>query len=204
MRLKIVALVVCVGVPVLAGCGATSVSAPSALNAPAPPSPRSDFGAGQYRVGIDIVPGRYFSSTTGGCEWERQSGFSGTPADVIASGYVAFAASQIVVDIAPSDQGFKADSDCGHWSLAPSFSPPASTITPGWWVVGTQMASGTYRAEPVSAGCYWQRLRDFSGMPESVISEEWVNSVRSVIVTVSPGDVGFKADADCGMWAMLP
>lgn len=201
MRLSIVTFIVCLGLPALAGCGATSVSTPASVIKPA--GPQTAFGAGQYRVGTDILPGRYYSSTSGGCEWERQSGFSGTPGDVIASGYIAFAASQVVVDIAPSDVGFKVDSDCTGWSQTPVMSPPAGTITPGWWVVGAQVAPGTYRAEPVSVGCYWQRLRDFSGTPDSVLSEEWVGSIRSIIVTITPGDGGFKADADCGMWALL-
>jgi hypothetical protein len=56
---------------------------------PPVPSPGS-FGPGQWRVGTQIAPGRYFSAPSNGCYWERQRGLSGSINDVIANEFIGF------------------------------------------------------------------------------------------------------------------
>ena len=38
---------------------------------PPPPPPPSGFNAGTWRVGVDVQPGRYFTSPPASCEWAR-------------------------------------------------------------------------------------------------------------------------------------
>jgi hypothetical protein len=163
--------------------------------------PRRQFGAGQYRVGTDIAAGRYYGDPTDGCYWERQSGFSGSLNDVIANEFVAFNAGQWIVDIIGSDRGFETDAECGTWFSTPRHGQQ-SNIQPGMWLVGSQIPAGTYRTDARS-GCYWERLRNFEGTLNAIIDNEFVAGDASQIVTISSGDTGFHADADCGTWTRL-
>lgn len=68
-------------------------------------------GSGTYRVGIDIEPGTYVSTSGGSCYWARLSGLGGTLSDVIANDNVT---GQAVVTVSPSDAAFET-SRCGTW-----------------------------------------------------------------------------------------
>ena len=126
-----------------------------------PPGPRTQFGAGQYLVNTDIVAARYFSDPADGCYWERESGLGGSLDEILANEFVGFNAGQWIVDILPSDKAFKTDSDCGTWFQSQRRGLQAD-ITPGLWLVGSQVNPGVYRAN-VSSGCYWERTRAFAG-----------------------------------------
>lgn len=167
----------------------------------APAGPRTSFGAGKYRVNSDIAPGRYFADPVSGCYWERESGFGGTTNEIIANDFVSYNAAQIVVDIKSTDIGFQTDADCGTWNQTPRGGAQAS-ITPGMWLVGSQVAAGTYRAN-VSSGCYWERLRNFEGVIASIIANDFISSAGQQLVTIAPGDVGFNTDGDCGTWSRV-
>ena len=65
-------------------------------------------GDGDYRVGVEVPAGRYQSTATTDCTWQRRLDFSGLPGNVIASGTGG------VVDIAATDGGFSTQS-CGLW-----------------------------------------------------------------------------------------
>src|SRR4051812_31698531 len=60
-------LVVLVAAGMLTSCGGGSSTTPTAAS----PGPQTTFGAGQYRVNVDIAPGRYFSAPRAGCLFER-------------------------------------------------------------------------------------------------------------------------------------
>jgi hypothetical protein len=150
-------------------------------------------------VGVDIAPGRYYSDPADGCYWERLSGFGGTSGEIIANDFVGFDSRQVIVDIASSDYGFKTDADCGTWFNTPRHGQQ-SGITPGTWLVGSQLAAGTYRAN-VQAGCYWERVRDFSGRISAVIANDFVSNAGQQYVTIQSSDTGFSADDDCGGWS---
>jgi len=150
-------------------------------------------------VGADIAPGRYYSDPANGCYWERLSGFGGTSSEIIANDFVGFDSRQGIVDIASSDYGFKTDGDCGTWYNTPRHGQQSS-ITPGTWLVGSQIAAGSYRAN-VQSGCYWERLRDFSGRVSGIIANEYVSSAGQQSITIQPSDAGFSADEDCGGWS---
>lgn len=164
-----------------------------------PSGPKTRFGAGTYRVGSDIAAGRYFADTSDGCYWERVRGFGGTLSDIIANDFVGYNALQYIVDVLQSDAGFAPDSDCGTWFKDSPRQPSQSTIPPGVWLVGSQIAPGTYQIN-AGAGCYWERLRNFQHVLGSIIANDFSSSARSQIVTISSSDVGFQNDGDCGTW----
>jgi hypothetical protein len=207
-NVRMAALVLLLGA---AACGnAASPAAPTDASTPAvpqrqpvPPAPSPDagaitFGPGRHRVGDTVQPGRYFSNPDSGCYWERQSGVGGGAADTIAFGFVGFDAAQSIVDIAGTDAAFQANAACGAWSNQPRASA-AGTIGAGTWIVGVQIAPGTYRAD-AATGCYWERLRDFSGTAAGVIASELVPRPGPAFVNVLPGDIGVSANAACGTW----
>ncbi len=200
---------------VLAACGgsaaptspspATPAPSPSPAPTPAPapppapqPPPVVTFGPGQHRVGTDVQPGRYYSDPASGCYWERQSGFGGTPGETIAFVLVDFDAAQWIVDILPSDRAFMTRAPCGTWFSTPRPSV-ASSIGPGVWIVGEQVAPGLYQTN-ASPGCHWQRLRHFTDEPGGVIASDLISSASTQFVTVRADDAGFRSDASCGTW----
>jgi hypothetical protein len=165
-----------------------------------PTGPRTRFGAGTYRIGSDIAAGRYFSDTSDGCYWERLRGFGGTLSDIIANDFVGYNALQYIVDVRSSDLAFAPDSDCGTWFKDSPRQPAQSTIPPGVWLVGAQIAPGTYQIS-AGAGCYWERLRNFEHVLSSIIANDFSSSAGSQFVTISQRDVGFQNDGDCGTWS---
>lgn len=184
--------------------GSASVTAPVATppSTPPPPptGPRTTFGAGQYRVGDDIVAGRYYTDPVTGCYWERQRGFGGTTSDIISNEFIDFDATQWIVDILSSDHGFETDLECRTWSMSPPHGPQPNRIPPGVWRVGDQIAPGTYTTI-ANSGCYWERVRNFEGTVSAIIANNFVSSAGQQVVTISSGDVGFHNDGDCGTWS---
>jgi hypothetical protein len=166
-----------------------------------PAGPRTRFGAGTYLVGTDIAAGRYFSNPSNGCYWERLSGLGGTLGEILANDFIGFTAAQWIVDIRGSDKAFRADAHCGTWYNTPR-AGVQSSITQGVWLVGAQITPGTYRSS-VSSGCYWERLRDFTGNLSGIIANEYVSSPGPQLVTISASDVGFSTDNDCGTWTKV-
>jgi Carboxypeptidase regulatory-like domain len=165
----------------------------------APAGPSTSFGNGQYTVGSSVAAGRYFTDPPNGCYWERESGFGGTLSEIIANDFVGFDARQWIVDILGSDKGFKSDG-CGTWTMTPRIGPAAGSIQPGMWLVGSQIAPGTYHIN-AGPGCYWERLRDFRGELSSINANNFSSGGGPLVVTISAGDVGFDSDADCGTWS---
>jgi hypothetical protein len=166
-----------------------------------PAGPKTQFGAGQYLVNKDIAAGRYYADPASGCYWERQEGLGGSTSDIIANDFVGFNAGQIIVDILSKDLAFETDSDCGTWYNSPRRGLQAN-ITMGTWLVGSQITPGTYRAN-VAYGCYWERLRDFTGEIGGIISNDFVSSAGTKMVEIRAGDVGFNSDDDCGEWTRI-
>ena len=161
---------------------------------------RTPFGGGQFRVGEDIVAGRYFTDPLqSGCYWERQRGLSGTFGDIIANRFVTYDGMQYIVDILGSDVAFKTEPKCGTWFDSPRHGLQSS-IPAGVWLVGSQIAPGTYQVSS-GASCYWERLRHFQYQGVTgVIANSFSGAARTQSVTIAAGDVGFSTDANCGTW----
>lgn len=77
----------------------------------------------------------------------------------------------------------------------------ARTFGDGTHRVGADIRPGTYRAPKVSggifAGCYWARLRNFSGGLNGIIANG--NEMAPTLVTIKSSDRGFEANG-CGRW----
>ena len=61
--------------------------------------------------------------------------------------------------------------------------------------VGTDIQPGTYRTRTASQGCYWERLKDFTGGVDSILAND--NTDYPAVVTILPTDAGFKS-TNCG------
>jgi hypothetical protein len=78
-------------------------------------------GDGMFRVGPELIPGRYRASSPSACHWARLRGFSGESGDLIASGV-----GQGLVDVGSADVGLKTQG-CGTWTRigdVPATQPP--------------------------------------------------------------------------------
>ncbi len=183
-------------------CVDGSVSPSCSCSPPAPPPPPpSPFGPGTHFVGTDIVPGRYYSDPSSGCYWERLSGLGGTFDEIIANEFTGFDSFQLIVDIQETDFAFDTDGDCGFWYPTPRHGFQ-NDILPGNWLVNFQIAPGIYSAN-AAYGCYWERLRGFSGKLGDINDNDFVSSAGTQYVSISASDVGFNTDGDCGTWTRV-
>ena len=155
--------------------------------------PQTTFGPGQYLVGTDIAAGSYYTDPGGGCYWERLRGLGGTVSDIIAKEFIGHNAGQEVVDILPSDLAFGTRAACGTWFDSPRSGGSPNSISPGNWLVGSQVLPGTY-VSIVGTGCYWERLRDFTGESSGIIANDFVPDAGQQFVTIGGSDVGFQTD----------
>jgi hypothetical protein len=168
-----------------------------------PLAPRTSFGPGQYRVPLDMPAGRYYNDPAEGCHYQRVRSFGGTPSDSIVDIHINFDAAQWIVDVLSTDGGFVTDPNCAVWSTTPR-QGLLTDIPPGMWIVNAQITPGTYRAENSIAGCYWQRLSNFSGALNAIIANSTATSAGVQLVTIANTDAGFSATVECGTWARLP
>jgi len=168
------------------------------------PSPTPDpgyktFGDGAWIVGKDIEAGTYRSSGSGNfCYWERLSGFGGTLQEIIAND---IASARAIVTIDANDAGFRSE-DCGTWStdLSPITASQTAPFDDGTWIVGVDIAPGTWRNDDSSESCYWERVSDFSGEFDALIANEFSSAIQTV--TISATDAGFKSER-CGTWTRI-
>lgn len=182
-------------------------------------APRDSFGGGQWIVGDEVLPGRYFTDPDSGCFWQRRSGFSiGYPAnraslvpfdsepdlDFIAGRELRFDSAQEIVDIQATDAAFRSRSECGEWRTEPPHPGVMEGIGPGTWLVGSQIAPGTYRAD-ADYLCLWLRLTAFGGGQEDVVDDGLVETRAGaqLTVTIEASDAGFYSDAECGPWTRV-
>jgi hypothetical protein len=176
---------------------ATPVATPAATSA-APSTALTpafaQFGDGSWQVGTDIKAGTYRTRVASpGCYWARLAGFSGSLSDILANENTDFPS---VVTIAATDKGFKSDG-CGTWTGDLSAITESKTaFTDGVYFVGTDITAGTYKSSG-QAGCYWARLKGFSGSLNDILAND--NTDTPAIVAIAASDKGFKSDG-CGSW----
>jgi len=177
-------------------------AAPVASQAPTGPATAATagpaaFGDGVFRVGADVAAGTYRADADG-CYWARLKGLSGEIADVLANG---LAAGPAVVTILPSDAAFQSRG-CRRWvdvTASPGSRNPDAALPQGTYLVGTDVAPGTWRA-PGGERCYWARLRDFTGTVSSIVANDVPAGPASVRIAAS--DVGFESRG-CGSWTRV-
>ncbi|MBW3537220.1 MAG: cell wall-binding repeat-containing protein [Actinobacteria bacterium] len=74
---------------------------------------------------------------------------------------------------------------------------PAAAFGDGLYRLDGGFPPGTYRTLGSAAGCYWERLRGFSGHPSDIIANDLAN--ETMIVTVLPSDAAFRVSG-CSLW----
>ena len=191
--------------------GSTSATASNAASASAEPPPSASassvpspttgpsgnsFGDGTWLVGTDVKPGTYRAANPGDdCYWERLKNFSGGFNAIIANG--SSIGGPIIIRIEKSDRGVSADG-CGDWSddIETPITQSRTAFSDGTYIVGVDISPGTYRVD-ADNGCYWERLRDFSGDFNSIIAND--NTKGATIVKVAAADAGFSSQR-CGDW----
>ena len=75
--------------------------------------------------------------------------------------------------------------------------PTFATFTDGTYQVGIDIQPGTYRTQTGSQGCYYARLKSFSGSLDDILANN--NTDDPAIVTILPTDKGFES-RNCGTW----
>lgn len=78
----------------------------------------------------------------------------------------------------------------------------ATTFGEGRFLVGTDIAPGTYQTTGPSDkfDCYWERLKDISGAPDSIIANDLKNGAATV--TIDKSDVAFQTRW-CNTWSKV-
>lgn len=99
----------------------------------------------------------------------------------------------------PPDNGGSTNPPDNGGTTNPPGSTAATTFGDGMFIVGTDIAPGTYKNSDSSQACYWERLNSFDGSLDAIIAND-ISTFR-MIVTISPNDVGFTSDR-CGTWTL--
>jgi hypothetical protein len=149
------------------------------------------FPGGLQRVGTTVRPGRY-TSPTGNCTWKRLDAYGNSDANVIASDTTS---GRAVVQIESTDVAFTS-SACGPWTRWAPPATPRRSFPDGDWVVGADIAPGTYRSVN-GYDCYWELGRGFDHDLTEVITTD--NSPGSATVTIPSSAVRFTSKG-CGTW----
>lgn len=76
----------------------------------------------------------------------------------------------------------------GDWEIGKKDNLDAGVITPGLYIV-TAIAD--------SYGCYWERVRDFDGDVDSIISNGNIDEGKFARVNVKASDKGLHLDSGC-------
>ena len=151
------------------------------------------FGAGTWIPGRNVEPGRYRNTPAGACRWRlehRGGGLSGR----------IHQTHMLTIDIFEGDT-LTVDSSCGTWSPAPTSGPRSTSFGAGRWIVGVDIAPGTYQSSGEGT-CSWFRRADFQNA-ESWMALDYGESAVPVVVTILPSDTGFQADEGCGTWTLV-
>lgn len=165
------------------------------LPAPAPRAPPGfQVPPGAWAVG-PVPAGRYLAPGGPGCVWQRWRGFSGTPADVLATGG---GGPRTFVDILPTDAAFYSVG-CGTWAGYAPPAAPAATAGDGDWVISEELVPGVYQSS-AAAPCRWEQLMGFSGSAADAIDDGI--AYGSALVELGRNEVGFRSRG-CGSWRYL-
>lgn len=175
----------------------TPTSEPAAAPDPTATA-RPGFSPGTYQVSIDILPGIYAGKAGTGpldsCYWERLTGVSGDFSDLIANDNPG---GQFYVKVLETDAYFKTDCAIIPIDAWPMPDAPLSKIEPGTYLVGRDIAPGTYRGEAGTGlldSCYWERLSGVSGELSDLITND--NPIGSYFVTVQDSDYAVSSTCE--------
>lgn len=156
------------------------------------------FTNGTRLVGSQVLPGRYRSVNTGtaSCYWARLRNLTGQ-GDIIAN---ELGSGPRLLEVLPTDLAIES-SGCAPWAeiIGPVTSSPTAAFTDGMYLVGVDVAPGTWRSDGTGTGCYWARLRNINGTSAII-----ANNLQTApaIVTVLASDVAISVSG-CGRWSRV-
>lgn len=181
------------------GGGATEAPAEeAAAPEPAAPSGTTLPGEGTFVVGSEMKPGLWKGIDASSGYWARLRNASGELESIIANDNVG--SGNAYVQVGRGDKYFEANG-FSEWVKMPAkpSGPKASSFPgEGMYMVGVDIAPGTYRATSDGSG-YWARLKNASGELGGIIANDNVLSSTSTIVEISPGDAFFETNG-FGQW----
>jgi|GEM_PF-5946909 len=173
------------------------------------------FGPGIWLVGTDIEPGTYRPAAPiamidgfSYCYWSVASDASRDFEAVLANGLPSGGLPTVTL-VAGNE--FES-SDCGDWVKVDPIAlfanaNAATTIEPGVWLVGEDIAAGTYRSaadiviEDEFDYCYWEIAAGIEDSFFNIVDNGFIEEGRST-VTLEAGQQ-FESDG-CGSWDPSP
>ena len=173
-------------------------------------TPGEPFGDGAWLVGSEVAPGLYVAAkpeTPGThnawemCRWKHlpHRGATARPGASASLGGI--------VEIG-GDVGFRS-MDCGEWKpYAEPAVAPGQPFGDGVFLVGAEIAPGSWRAVSPTDECQWERLREdggsrFRGPYVGPGITLFFGGYGGWIAHIAPDDVGF-ASRGCGTWEPIP
>ena len=152
------------------------------------------------KVGQDIPPGRYLSTPEVSCYWERVKSFGGTINDVIING--GSYGDHLIVDVLASDAGLRSQGCDFRPYAAPA--NPATTFGDGDWLVGSDVAAGTYRLTEKTSEltgdaslCAWERATGFDHDYDEIL--DYAYPAGADVTIELHGGERFTSEM-CGTW----
>ena len=184
----------------------TPTPSPTPTATPTPQAVFPDtFGDGEYRVGIDIAPGRYRTTTpTADCRWELRKPRGGdtevTAWSLALTGLPIGQVSEIII-VRSGD--VLVSRGCGTWSNdQTAILSPGQPFGDGTFLVGPEIAPGRYRTTSLTPSCFWSiRWTLNRAAPRGYdFDARDIEPGNSVIVDIPSNATGFTSYG-CGTWS---
>lgn len=157
------------------------------------------FGGGTRLVGTDVRPGRYRSVNAAGasCYWERLRNTTGNN-DIIAN---SLGGGPRLLEVLATDVAVRT-SGCATFTENTGAATTSQTANfgNGVYLVGVDIAPGTWRADSPSTSCYWERLRNITGSG-AIIANFFGSTPAIMTVLATDFAVGVSG---CGTWTRVP
>ena len=107
------------------------------------------------------------------------------------------AISQFYVEVRNTDKYFQVDCRITPLDTWPNPDVPIGNVDPGTYLVGRDIAAGTYRGKAGAGAldsCYWARLRGLSGELDDVIAND--NATGQYFVSIQRTDYAFRTNCE--------
>ena len=140
----------------------------------------------------------------------RQQGGRGLALSGVVLGLVALVICSLwlIGFVGASSTSGSSSSSSGYRYSAPTYSAPTRSVESapttsampsvngpfedGTYLVGSELAAGTYRTDGSGGHCYWERLRDTTGEFDAIIATEAVSGPSTMTVQATDGAVKFR------------
>jgi hypothetical protein len=167
----------------------------------------SSFGAGGVSPGLyrTLGSGSNPISPPPACTWQRKDS-SGT---VIGAGggqsedfgIYDTTTGPLYAQVLATDASFTTNGCVTFWKVPSPWDKPLATpgqlFGSGDYLVGPEVAPGTYTSTVTGFACHWDRVRNFLGEDSSIIQSGSGETNDTLTVKIDPTDYGFSSDG-CG------